>query len=179
MQFSLDTVGGIPDTAGFPRASETMELNLDLLRRLCDAPGAPGREERIRRLVIDVMTPLCDEVSTDALGNVIGLRRSNSFLGKKSPARLMLSGHMDEISFLVTHVDDQGFIRFLPLGGFDSKTLTAQRVIVHGTKDLLGVMGSKPVHLMTEEEKKAAPKLEDFFVDVGLPGADVKSMVSV
>jgi endoglucanase len=167
----------------------TNHLNIDLLRRLCETPGAPGREERIRRVVIDVLKPLCDEVSTDALGNVIGVKRAKSPLtsfketfgaaaGKPRP-RLMLSGHMDEISFLVTHIDDQGFIRFTTLGGFDSKTLTAQRVFVHGKRDLLGVMGSKPVHIMTEEEKKQAPKIEDYFVDVGLPAAEVRALVGV
>jgi endoglucanase len=169
-----------------------MQLNVDLLRRLCDAPGAPGREERIRKLVIEVLTPLVDEISTDALGNVTGVKRPGPPRSSpggpprpspggpaKKPVRLMLSSHMDEISFLVTHVDDHGFIRFIPLGGFDSKTLTAQRVIVHGRRDLLGVMGSKPIHIMTEEEKKAAPKLEDYFVDVGLPVDEVRSLVSV
>jgi tetrahedral aminopeptidase len=156
-----------------------MDLDLDLLRKLCDAPGAPGREERVRKLVIEALSPLCDEVSTDILGNVIGIKRSHASAGGKRALRLMLSGHMDEISFLATHVDDQGFIRFTTLGGFDAKTLTAQRVLVHGKKDLLGVLGSKPIHIMTDEEKKAAPKLEDFFIDVGLPASEVKDLVSV
>ncbi len=155
-----------------------MELNVELLRRLCETPGAPGREERIRKLVIEVLKPLCDEVSTDALGNVTGIRRSR-VSGPGKPQRLMLSSHMDEISFLATHVDDAGFIRFTPLGGFDPKTLTAQRVIVHGKKDILGVLGSKPIHIMTEEERKTAPKIEDYFVDVGLPVAEVRAIVSV
>ena len=156
------------------------ELDIELLKKLCDAPGAPGREDRVRKLVIETLSPLCDEVSTDILGNVIGIKRApGSSSGGKHPLRLMLSGHMDEISFLVTHIDDQGFLRFTPLGGFDAKTLTAQRVIVHGKRDLLGVLGSKPVHIMTDDEKKAAPKLEDFFVDVGLPGSEVKAIVGV
>jgi putative aminopeptidase FrvX len=154
-----------------------MDLNIDLLRRLCETPGAPGREERIRKVVLEALKPRCDEVSTDALGNVIGLKRGRG--AAKKPAKLMLSSHMDEISFLVTHIDDSGFIRFTPLGGFDPKTLTAQRVIVHGKKDLLGVLGSKPIHIMTEEERKTAPKLEDYFVDVGLAASDVKAVVSV
>ena len=156
-----------------------VDLNLELLKKLCDAPGAPGREERIRELVVGALQPLCDDVSVDVLGNVIGVRHSRAGREGRKTVRLMLSSHMDEISFLVTHIDDQGFIRFTPLGGFDTKTLTAQRVIVHGKKDLLGAMGSKPVHIMTEEEKKAAPKLEDYFVDVGLPPDDVKATVSI
>ena len=154
-----------------------VDLNLALLKNLCETPGAPGSEGRVRRLVLEVLEPLCDEVSTDALGNVTGIRRGRTDNG--TARKLMLSGHMDEVSFLVTHIDDSGFIRFTPLGGFDSRTLTAQRVLVHGKKDLLGVLGSKPIHIMTDEEKKAAPKLEDYFVDVGLPAEDVRSLVSV
>ncbi len=169
----------MPDTANLnPLDPFPMDLNLDLLRRLCETPGAPGREERVRELVIERLRPLCDEISTDVLGNVIGLRRAPG-RGSTKPLRLMLSSHMDEISFLVTHVDEGGFIRFTPLGGFDAKTLTAQRVNVHGKRDLLGVLGTKPVHVMSEEEKKTAPKLDDYFVDVGLPAAEVKALVSV
>src|SRR5262249_9050613 len=93
--------------------------------------------------------------------------------------KLMVSSHMDEISFMVTYIDDDGFIRFIPLGGFDPKTLTAQRVVVHGTRDLLGVMGTKPVHIMSAEEKKDPPKNEDYFIDEGLPGDEVRSAVGV
>ena len=154
-----------------------MDLNVELLRRLCETPGAPGHEDRVRAIVIESLEPLCDEVSTDALGNVIAFKRSTS--GSGPSRKLMLTGHMDEISFLVTHIDESGFIRITPLGGFDPKTLTAQRVVVHGKSDLLGVMGTKPVHIMTSEEKSAAPKLSDYFVDVGLPIEKVSELVSV
>ena len=69
----------------------------------------------------------------------------------------MIGAHMDEIGFIVTHIDDNGFLRFHTLGGFDPKTLTAQRVIIHGKKDIVGVMGSKPIHVMTAEERNKAP----------------------
>ena len=66
----------------------------------------------------------------------------------------MMASHMDEIGFIVTHIDERGFVYFHTLGGFDPKTLTAQRVIIHGNQDVLGVMGSKPIHLMTPEDRK-------------------------
>jgi endoglucanase len=91
----------------------------------------------------------------------------------------MLSAHMDEISFMVSYINDSGFLHFVPLGGFDPKTLTAQRVIVHGRKDLIGVMGSKPIHIMTDDDRKKPLRLEDFFIDVGLPAAKVKKLVAV
>ena len=177
MQIPLDGTPAIHDTSGSTRDLMTVDLNLALLKNLCETPGPPGSEGRVRQLVLEVLEPLCDDVSTDALGNVTGVKRGRKANGKAR--KLMLSAHMDEISFLVTHIDDSGFIRFTPLGGFDSRTLTAQRVLVHGKKDLLGVLGSKPIHIMTEEEKKAAPRLEDYFVDVGLPAEDVRSLVTI
>ena len=91
----------------------------------------------------------------------------------------MVAAHLDEIGFIVTHVDDNGFIRFHTLGGFDPKTLTAQRVIVHGKKDLVGVMGSKPIHVMTPEERNKNPKTTDYFIDLGMKADEVKELVSV
>lgn len=146
-------------------------MNLDLLTELCETPGAPGREERIREVARRELEPLVDEVSVDPLGSLVARRA-----GGGGP-RLMLSAHMDEIGFMVSHVEEGGYLRLLPLGGFDPKTLTAQRVIVHGREDLLGVLGTKPVHLMTDEDKRKPPKLDDYFVDVGLPGDRVRELV--
>ncbi len=147
-------------------------MDIDLLTELCETPGTSGREERIRAVVRRELAPVCEEISVDPLGNLIARRR-----GRGGP-RVMLSAHLDEIGFMVTHVEDGGFVRILPLGGFDPKTLTAQRVLVHGREDLLGVLGSKPVHLMTDEEKRRAPKLEDYYVDVGLPAERVRELVA-
>ncbi len=146
-------------------------IDIDLLARLCEAPGAPGREERIREVVIAEMRPYVDEITVDPMGSVAGIRR-----GGGGP-RVMLAAHMDELGFLVTHVDDEGFIRVIPLGGFDPKTKIAQRVIVHGTEDLLGVMGAKPIHIMSDEERKRLPKPDDHFIDVGLPAERVREVV--
>jgi endoglucanase len=152
-------------------------MDLGLLAELCEAPGAPGREDRVREIVVRELTPLVDEVTIDPLGSVVA-RRAPRPGGDGAPApRLMLSAHMDEIAFMVSHVDDNGFINLVPVGGFDAKTLTAQRVVVHGRQELLGVMGSKPIHIMSDEERKRPPRLEDYFVDVGLPGDRVKELV--
>lgn len=147
------------------------DLDIDLLTRLCETPGAPGREERIREVVIAELAPHVDDVSVDPLGNVAAVRR-----GGGGP-RVMLAAHMDELGFMVTHIDDDGFIRVVPLGGFDPKTKVAQRVIVHGREDLLGVMGAKPIHIMSPEERKALPKPDDHYIDVGLPADEVREIV--
>ena len=145
-------------------------MNFDLLAELCRTPGAPGHEEQIRAVVARELTPLADETWTDPLGNFVARIAG-------SGPRLMLCAHMDEISFMVRHIEDSGFLRVLPLGGFDAKTLTAQRVIVHGREDLLGVMGTTAVHLMSDEDRKRPPKLEDFYIDVGLPADAVRDVV--
>ena len=73
----------------------------------------------------------------------------------------MLAAHMDEIGLMVTHVDDRGFLRLIPLGGWDARTLVGQRVMVLGREDLDGVVGTTPVHLLDQEQRSKAPKLED------------------
>lgn len=148
-------------------------VDIDLLKKICEIPGAPGFEKRIRDYVIETIAPLVDEVSIDNMGSIIALKKG------ASDKRVLVAAHLDEISFIVTHIDDDGFIRIHPLGGFDAKTLTAQRVIVHGRKDLVGVMGSKPIHIMKPEERNKAPQLQDYFVDLGLPKEEVCKVVAV
>jgi endoglucanase len=155
-------------------------MNLDLLSELCRTGGPPSREERIREIVVRELEPIVDRVEIDRMGNVIATRapRGRARAGAKA-RRLMISAHMDEISLMVTHIEKNGFLRFTTLGGFDPKTLSAQRVIVHAKNDLLGVIGSKPVHIMTDEEKGKMPKVETFFIDVGLPRAKVEKLVRI
>ena len=151
-----------------------MSINVALLKKICEAAGAPGYEQRIRAIVLEEVTPLVDEVSVDNLGNIITLKK-----GKSSDKSAMVGAHMDEIGFLVTHIDDKGFVRFTTLGGFDPKTLTAQRVIIHGKEDIIGVMGTKPIHVMTPEERTKMPKTTDFFIDLGMTKEEVEKVISV
>jgi tetrahedral aminopeptidase len=153
-----------------------MEINVPLLKQICEMSGAPGYEKRIRDLIIQLVTPLVDEIKTDNLGNVIAVKKSKKNPGAK---KVMVASHMDEIGFIVTHIDDKGFVRFHTLGGFDPKTLTAQRVIIHGKKDVVGVMGSKPIHVMTADEKNKLPQTTDFFIDLGMPKEEVEKLISI
>lgn len=148
-------------------------IDIQRLKRVCEAPGAPGFEQRIRELVIAEATPLVDELYVDNMGNVVAVKRG------AVPKRVMVAAHMDEIGFMVTHIDDDGFVRFHTLGGFDPKTLTSQRVIVHGRQDLVGVMGSKPIHLMKPEERLKQMPISEYFIDLGLPKVQVAALVSV
>ncbi len=151
-------------------------IDVSLLKQICEIPGAPGFEKPVRDLVISLVRPHVDEVRIDNIGNVIALKK-----GVRNPdgKRVMLAAHLDEIGFIVSHIDEQGFLRFNTLGGFDPKTLTAQRVIVHGKKDLVGVMGSKPIHVMTPEEKTKLPKTTDFFIDLGMPKEEVDKYITI
>jgi putative aminopeptidase FrvX len=150
------------------------KINVPLLASICETAGAPGFEQRVRTLVIEQLKDVVDEYSIDNMGNLTTIIR-----GKSSDKKVMIAAHMDEIGFIVTHIDDNGFVRFHTLGGFDPKTLTAQRVIIHGKKDLIGVMGSKPIHVMTAAERTKVPKTTDYFIDLGMPKAEVMKFISV
>jgi len=151
-----------------------MPINVKLLAEICEIAGAPGFEYRVRNLVKKELKDIADEMYTDKMGNLIAIKK-----GKSSEKRIMTAGHMDEIGFIVTHIDDRGFIRFHTLGGFDPKTLTAQRVIIHGKKDFIGVMGSKPIHVMSPADRAKKLKTTDFFIDLGLPKEEVEKYISI
>ena len=149
-------------------------INVLLLKEICEVPGVPGHEQKVRELVERELKGIVDSVSVDNMGNLIALKK-----GKSDAKRVMAAAHMDEIGFIVHHIDDNGYLRFHPLGGFDPKTLTAQRVVVHGTKPLMGVMGSKPIHLMTAEERGKNVMLTDYFIDLGMKKEEVLKYIGV
>lgn len=151
-----------------------MSINIPLLKTISETPGAPGFEKPIRDVVIAEIKNHVDDYSIDNLGNLIAIIR-----GKDSSKRVMSAAHLDEIGFMVNFIDDDGFVHFNTLGGFDPKTLTAQRVIIHGKKDLIGVMSSKPVHAMTPDERNKVPKTSDYYIDLGLPVKEVKDLVEI
>lgn len=148
-------------------------MNTSLLKEICEVAGAPGFEDRVRKLVIKEIISLVDSVDVDNMGNVIAFRKG------KEDKKVMVAAHMDEIGFIVTHIDDNGFLKFHTLGGFDPKTLTAQRVIIHGKKDVVGVMGAKPIHVMTAAERTKAPVISDYFIDLGMSKKEVEKVISV
>lgn len=153
-----------------------MEVNVALLKQVCEAPGAPGYEGPIRKLILSEIEGHADEIRVDNMGNIIALKRgSNNPHGKK----VMVAAHMDEIGFMVSFIDEAGFIRFQTLGGFDPKTLTAQRVIIHGKKPIMGVMGSKPIHVMKPEERNAPAKIEEYFIDCGMSKEELLKWIEI
>ncbi len=140
-----------------------MSNTVDLLQRLSEAFGPSGFEEDVRAIVEELVTPLVDEVRVDKLGNVIATRR-----GRRAQV-LMLDAHMDEVGFLVSYIEESGFLRLSPLGGWDARVLPAHAVTVAGREGRLvrGVIGTLPPHVTQESERSKAHKLEDLFVDIG------------
>ena len=150
-------------------------MTTDLLKRLSEAAGVPGREEAIRQMVQEEFAGLVTDQRVDALGNVIAHKE-----GRGGP-KVMIAAHMDEIGFLVSHVDEEtGFLRIDPVGGFDPRVLMAQRVVVHTDHgDHVGVIGSKPIHVLSDEERKKPMEIKDLFIDLGLDADTVKETVRI
>ncbi len=148
----------------------------EALKQLSEADGVSGYEEEVRTRIVERMRALADEVRTDVMGNVIALRRGDAAQGK-GPS-VMLAAHMDEIGLMVTAVEE-GFIRFTPVGGFDDRVLLGQEVTVHGRRPLLGIIGSRPPHLVSGRDRQRVIPHEELFIDVGLPPEEVQTLVRV
>lgn len=135
-----------------------------LLERLSNAVGVPGSEFEVREIIREELEPHMDKVYSDRLGNIIAFRAS-----PEPKKRVMLAAHMDEVGFMVKLIDDDGFIKFTKLGGIDDRVLPAQRVVLHTEKGsrVLGIIGSKPPHIMKKEERKKVIEEKDLFIDIG------------
>jgi tetrahedral aminopeptidase len=155
-------------------------MEMELLKRLSEAPGAPGREERIRQVIRQEAEGLFDEIREDALGSLICFKAAARKAGAKA-LKVMIACHMDEIAFYVKAIDKEGRLRLTNVGGFDTRNLFARRVLVQGKKDLYGVLNpaGRPIHIASEEEKKKIPQIHEFFVDLFLPKAEVQKLVRV
>lgn len=142
-----------------------MSVLHDLLRELTEAPGLPGYEDPVREIMERRLQGL-GELSKDRLGSVIARKE-----GSASAPRIMFAGHMDEIGFMVTHITDEGFLRFQTLGGWWEQVMLAQRVTVHTHKGVYtGTIGSKPPHILSGEERKKTVEKKDMFIDIGVSG---------
>lgn len=149
-----------------------MDNRTERLKRLTEAHGIPGYEAEVRALLRRYMDEL-GEVSQDKLGSVICHQRGEG-------PRVMLAGHMDEIGFMVRHITDDGFVKFLPLGGWWDQVLLGQRVIIKSRNgDITGVIGAKPPHLLDAEERDKVVKKKDMFIDVGATSAEEVAEIGI
>lgn len=155
-----------------------MELD-QLLIELSNTPGVSGYEAPVRELIIRTWEPLIDPtydtLRVDALGSLIATLRGTNL---EPRPKILVTAHMDEIGLMVTAVKD-GFIRFTNIGGINKRILPAQPVIVHGKSTLPGLIGTRPPHVLSSDERKKYPNFEDLFIDVGLPADQVEKQVRV
>ena len=134
------------------------------MQELCALDGVSGREEAVRAYILNDLknSPAPKEVTVDAMGNVlvhlIGQKQGNQ--------RLQLDAHMDEVGFLITHIDNDGFLSFEPVGGIDKQVLYGHRVRI-GQQP--GVIGGKAVHQCRPEEKTVVPGVDTMVIDIGVP----------
>lgn len=162
---------------------------MKLLEELTQTPGVPGREHRIRELIRKRCRGLFDQMKVDTMGSLIGIRKARPGGvkhqrggSKAKPPCVMIAAHMDQIGFMVSHVNDAGFLRVQAVGGFDTRNLFARLVTVCTAEgDLPGIMnpGIKPIHIATQEEKNKVPLINELIVDLGLDGDAVKKQVKI
>lgn len=153
---------------------------MQFLKELTETAGIAGREERVRELIKQHTAGWWDELTEDAIGNLIGLvKAAKRKRGQKEQA-VILSCHLDQIGFYVRFVDDDGFLRLQHAGGFDARNLFARRVkVLAAGGDLPGILNpaTKPIHVLPPEDRKKIPELSEFIVDIGKSGAQAKKLV--
>lgn len=140
-----------------------LDETLTMLKDLTDAKGIPGNEREVRDVMKKYITQYSDEVTTDHLGSLIAKK-----VGQENGPKIMIAGHLDEVGFMVTQIDDKGFLRFQTVGGWWSQVMLAQRVTIVTSKgDVTGIIGSKPPHILPPEARKKPVEIKDMFIDIG------------
>lgn len=150
--------------------------DLQFLTDLVEAPSPSGFEQPAAAVFRKRLAKAADAIETNVMGSVHALLKGS----KNNGVSVMLAGHIDEIGLMVNYINADGFISFAAIGGVDAAILPGMRVRVH-TSDgtLLGIMGRKPIHLIEDDERKSITKIDKLFIDLGLPGAEVKKRVRI
>ncbi len=145
----------------------------ELLRKLCIIDGTSGDEGAVRDFVISQIKDHC-EYRVDNLGNIIAFKK-----GKNTPQKkVLIDAHLDEVGLIVTHIENDGFLRFKTVGGIDTAALLFRRVLINGKT--LGVIGGKPVHLCESDERKKLPSADSLYIDLGVSSKEeAEKLVSV
>lgn len=140
-----------------------MDDTLKMLKELTDANGIPGNEREPRQVMRKFIEPYADEVTQDHLGSLIARKK-----GSADGPKIMIAGHLDEVGFMVTSIDDKGFVRFQTVGGWWGQVMLAQRVTIVTRNGIIpGVIGSKPPHILSPEARKRPVEIKDMFIDIG------------
>jgi endoglucanase len=149
--------------------------SLDFLKRILAVPSPSGYEQPAAAVYREYVSQFTDDVATDVMGSVRA-----TLAGSAGAPSVMLAGHMDEIGFMVSYINDQGFLAFRAIGGVDAHVVPGKRVRVY-TKDgdYVGVVGRMPIHLLEEEDRKAVGKMHKFQIDLGMKGDEAKEKVRI
>ena len=148
---------------------------IELLKTLCALDGVSNDEDQVRDYIRKEVTPSADSIRTDALGNLIVFKKGR----KHTENTLLLAAHMDEVGIIITHIQDDGFLRFDFVGGVDRRVAIGKQVAI-GPEKIPGIIGLKAIHLTTKEERKTAPKTEKLYIDIGAGSAEeAREMVSL
>lgn len=147
---------------------------IKILEELTAFNAVSGFEEGMSVYMKGLFEKYCNHVEIDKFYNVIGCKK-----GSNGNKKLLITAHFDEIGLLVKSIDENGYLKLAKIGGIDSKILLAHEVMVHGKKDIFGVIGAKPPHLLKPEETKKAVKLEDLYIDAGFDQESIKKFVSI
>ncbi|MEI3606014.1 M42 family metallopeptidase [Pseudogracilibacillus sp. SE30717A] len=140
-----------------------LDPTLTMLKDLTDANAISGHEKEARDVMEKYIKPYADEVFTDHLGSLIAKKA-----GQENGPKIMVAGHLDEVGFMVTRIDKNGFVYFQTIGGWWNQVMLAQRVtIMTKDGDVTGVIGSKPPHILSAEERKKPVEIKDMFIDIG------------
>ena len=141
-----------------------MDKQLTLMKSLTDAHGISGFEYDVNNLMKEYLDPVSDEIITDNLGSIYGKRQA-----KNGDKTILIGGHLDEIGFMVTEIDDNGFLKFTPIGGWWNQVMLSQRMnVITDDGILTGVIGSKPPHALTPDERKKPVEIKNMFIDIGV-----------
>ena len=148
-----------------------LDETLTMLKDLTDARGIPGNEREVREVMKKYIEPFANEITSDGLGSLIAKK-----VGKDGGPKIMITGHLDEVGFMVTQIDDKGFLRFQPVGGWWGQVMLAQRVTIVTRKgDVTGIIGSKPPHVLSAEQRKKPVEIKDMFIDIGVSSREEAS----
>ena len=146
---------------------------MDKLIQMCSLNSVSGNEFKMSSYIEEYTKIFCDEVKTDSIGNVIAMINNNSNI------TVALEAHIDNIGLVVKEIDEKGFIKFVCSGGIDSSVLPTAEVIVHGKKDLFGIIGAKPPHLQTKDDNDNKKNVDEMYIDCGYDFENISKFVSV
>ena len=151
----------------------TFETDFEIIKNLTEIQACSGNESKIREYIRELVEPYCDKIETDILGNLFCYINGQKKI-EEPKLKVLMDAHMDEIGFMVRYIDKNGFIRFSQVGGQNPRILPGQKVTIHSTsgEEIIGILGERPIHLLTQEERKKTSKLEDLFIDCGMSSAD-------